>query len=72
MHEARPLRSVQLDMDNWILVQLGMQNWIYVGVAVLLAIPLAWTAFRLRGATLEIEPVSRHWLEEQKRRRGGS
>ncbi|HEY5618798.1 MAG TPA: hypothetical protein VIK60_12720 [Vicinamibacterales bacterium] len=44
-----------------------MENWIYVAVAALLAIPLAWAALRSRGATFDIEPVSRQWLEEQKR-----
>jgi heme O synthase-like polyprenyltransferase len=52
------------------LVQFGMQNWIYVAVAALLAIPLAWMALRSREATFDIEPVSRQWLEEQKRTRG--
>jgi hypothetical protein len=44
-----------------------MQNWIFMVAAALLAIPCAWMALRARVATFDIEPVSRHWLEEQKR-----
>ena len=47
--------------------ELRMQNWIFLAAAALLAIPCAWIALRAREATFDIEPVSRHWLEEQKR-----
>ncbi|HEX6065877.1 MAG TPA: hypothetical protein VFZ04_16710 [Longimicrobiales bacterium] len=47
-----------------------MHTWIFVAVAALLAIPLAWVALRSRETTFDIEPVSRHWLEEQKRMSG--
>ena len=43
---------------------------IVVVVAVLLAIPLVWVARRARRTSFDIEPVSRHWLEEQKRMSG--
>jgi hypothetical protein len=48
-----------------------MQNWVYAGVAgaALLAIPLAWMVLRYRAMSFDIEPVSRNWLEEQKRAR---
>jgi hypothetical protein len=44
-----------------------MHNWIFLAAAALLAIPCAWMALRMREARFDIEPVSRHWLEEQKR-----
>jgi hypothetical protein len=47
-----------------------MQTWILVVAATLLVIPLAWIALRSRATTFDIEPVSRHWLEEQKRMNG--
>jgi hypothetical protein len=47
-----------------------MQTWIFVVAATLLVIPLAWIAVRSRETRFDIEPVSRHWLEEQKRMSG--
>ena len=47
-----------------------MQTWILVVAATLLAIPLLWIALRSRATRFDIEPVSRHWLEEQKRMSG--
>ena len=49
----------------------NMQNWVYAGVAgaALLAIPLAWMVLRYRAMSFDVEPVSRNWLEEQKRAR---
>jgi hypothetical protein len=44
-----------------------MQNWMLLVAAALLAIPCAWIALRTREAAFDIEPLSRHWLEEQKR-----
>ena len=46
-----------------------MQNWIFVAAAVSLVLPVGWMLLRSREATFDVEPVSRHWLEEQKRRR---
>jgi hypothetical protein len=57
LHEARPLRWFSFDM----------QNWMFVAAAAIVAIPLAWVLLRSRDIVFDIEPVSRHWLEEQKR-----
>jgi hypothetical protein len=46
-----------------------MQNWMFVAAAVSLVLPLGWVLLRSREATFDVEPVSRHWLQEQKRTR---
>ena len=43
-----------------------MQNWMLVAAAVSVVIPLGWLLLRPR-ATFDVEPVSSHWLQEQKR-----
>ena len=48
-------------------MRFDVQNWIYLAGAVLLVIPLVWVALRARRVTLDIEPVSQHWLAERKR-----
>jgi hypothetical protein len=46
-----------------------MQNWMLVAAAVSVVIPLGWALLRSRVATFDVEPVSSHWLQEQKRTR---
>ena len=40
-----------------------------VVAAVTVVIPLGWVLLRSREATFDVEPVSSHWLQEQKRAR---
>ncbi len=44
-----------------------MRDWLYVAGMVLVAIPLVWLAIRGRRLTADLDPVSPHWLAEQKR-----
>jgi hypothetical protein len=44
-----------------------MSEWLYIAGAVLGTLLLGWLVLAQRPATLDVEPVSPHWLAENKR-----
>lgn len=44
-----------------------MGDWLYVAGAVVVTLVFVWLALSRRPATLDVEPVSSHWLAENKR-----
>jgi hypothetical protein len=44
-----------------------MGDWLYIAGAVLGTLLFAWLVLSRRPRTLDVEPVSPHWLAENKR-----